>query len=82
MSFMRKLKPDRNITGVIIPFSIVPIFGLATLLFGLHVGLITLAIWMFIYSLFYMYVFVRTRNTSPAGCLCRRRLFWIHVPGV
>jgi len=64
MSIMRKLKPDRNINGVIIPFSIVPIFGLATLFFGLHVGLITLAIWMFVYSLFYMYVFVRTWNTA------------------
>ncbi len=36
MSLIRKLKPDRNITGaLIIPFSIVPIFGLATLIFGL-----------------------------------------------
>jgi hypothetical protein len=64
MTLMRKLKPDRNITGVIIPFLIVPIFGLATLFFGLHFGLITLAIWMFVYSLFYLYVFVRTWNTA------------------
>lgn len=64
MSLVRKLKPDRNITGVIIPFSIVPIFGLATLFFGLPVGLITLGVWMWVYSLFYLYVFIRTRNIA------------------
>lgn len=64
MSLIRKLKPDRNITGVIIPFSIVPIFGLVTLIFGLHAGLIALAVWMWVYSLFYLYVFVRTWNTA------------------
>lgn len=64
MSLERKLKPDRSITGVIIPFSIVPIFGLASLIFDLHAGLITLAVWMFVYSLFYLYVFVRTRNIA------------------
>ena len=64
MSLIRKLKPDRNFTGVIIPFSIVPVFGLTTLIFGLHAGLITLAVWMLVYSLFYLYVFVRTWNTA------------------
>jgi len=64
MSLERKLKPDRSITGIIIPFSIVPIFGLVALIFGLRAGLITLAVWMLVYSLFYLLVFVRTRNTA------------------
>ena len=64
MSLVRKLKPDRSITGVIIPFSIIPIFGLAALIFGLRAGLITLAVWMVVYALFYLYVFVRTGNTA------------------
>jgi len=64
MSIMSKLKPDRNITGVIIPFSIVPVFGLSTLIFGLHAGLLTLAVFMLVYSLFYLYIFVRTWNTA------------------
>ena len=64
MSLERKLKPDCSITGIIIPFSIIPIFGLATLFFGLPTGLITLAAWMWVYSLFYLYVFFRTGNTA------------------
>ena len=64
MSLERKLKPDRSITGVIIPFSIVPIFGLVALIFGLRAGLIALAVWMLVYARFYLYVFVRSGNTS------------------
>jgi hypothetical protein len=75
MSLSRKLKPDRNITGVIIPFSIVPIFGLITLIFDLHAGLIALAAWMFIYSLFYMYVFVRTWNIAQL-VICAEGVFF------
>ncbi|OGN95879.1 MAG: hypothetical protein A2Z71_01470 [Chloroflexi bacterium RBG_13_50_21] len=75
MSLVRKLKPDRSITGVIIPFSIVPIFGLATLIFGLSVGLITLGIWMWVYSLFYLYVFIRTRNIAQL-VICVEGIFF------
>jgi len=64
MSLIRKLKPDRNITGIIVPFSIIPIFGVAALAFGLRAGLIALAVWMWVYALFYLYVFVRTRNAA------------------
>jgi hypothetical protein len=75
MSLVRKLKPDRSITGVIIPFSIVPIFGLATLFFGLPVGLITLGVWMWVYSLFYLYVFIRTRNLAQL-VICIEGIFF------
>jgi hypothetical protein len=75
MSLIRKLKPDRSITGVIIPFCIVPIFGLTTLIFGLSVGLITLGIWMWVYSLFYLYVFIRTRNIAQL-VICIEGIFF------
>jgi len=75
MSLVRKLKPDRNITGVIVPFSIVPIFGLTALIFGLRAALISLAIWMLLYSLFYLYVFVRTGNTAQLA-ICAEGAFF------
>jgi hypothetical protein len=64
VSLERKLKPDRNITGAAIPLSMVPIFGLATLLFGFPTGLFTLAILMAVYALFFLYVFLRTWNPA------------------
>jgi hypothetical protein len=61
---MRKLKPDRNIKGAIIPLSMIPFFGIAILIFGLRGGLYTLAILLFVYSLFYLYGFIRTLNLT------------------
>ena len=46
MSLVRKLKPDRNITGAVIPLSMIPIFGITSLLFGLPTGLIILGVMM------------------------------------
>jgi len=62
MSLVRKLKPDRSITGALVPFSMLPIFGLATLFFGLPVGMLTLAVMIGLFGLFYLYVFIRTGN--------------------
>jgi len=64
MSLVRKLKPDRNITGALIPLSMLPIVGIASLIFGLSTGLITLAVLMWVYSLFFLYGFVRTGNVA------------------
>jgi hypothetical protein len=75
MYLVRKLKPDRSITGLIIPFSIIPIFGMASLIFGLPAGLITLAVWMWVYSLFYLYGFVRTGNTAQL-VICAEGVFF------
>lgn len=75
MSLVRKLKPDRSITGALIPLSILPIFGVASLLFGIRVGLITLAIGMWVFALFYLYTFIRTGNT-PQLIVCADGLFF------
>jgi hypothetical protein len=64
MSLVRKLKPDRNITGAVIPLSMIPIFGITSLLFGLPTGLVILGVLMWVCSLFFLYVFVRTGNTA------------------
>jgi hypothetical protein len=75
MSLVRKLKSDRNITGVLIPLSILPIFGISSLIFGAHTGLIVLAVTMWVYALFYLYVFVRTWNL-PHLLICAEGIFF------
>jgi len=75
MSLVRKLKPDRDITGALIPMSMLPIFGIATVIFGFPTGLITLSILMFVYSLFYLYGFVLTRNLALL-IVCGEGVFW------
>jgi len=62
MSLVRKLKPDRNISGVLVPISMIPIFGIAVMIFGIRVGFYTLAGLMFVFALFYLYGFFRTLN--------------------
>lgn len=64
MSLTRKLKPDRSITGALIPISMFLIFGIAALAFGLPAGLIVLAISLWALALFYLVAFVRTRNLA------------------
>ncbi len=64
MSLVRKLKPDRNITGALIPLSMIPFFGIAALVFGLSVGLVVLAIYLGALALFYLYAFLRTGNLA------------------
>ncbi len=63
MSLVRKLKPDRVITGALVPISMLPIFGLASLIFGVSVGMYTLAVLLGLLGLFYFYAFLRTGNT-------------------
>lgn len=64
MALVRKLKPDRNITGAIIPLSMLPIFGLTTLIFGVTIGFYTLAGMVALFSAFYLYTFIRTGNAA------------------
>jgi hypothetical protein len=75
MSLVRKLKPDRNITGALIPLSMLPIFGLASLFFGIHTGFITIAVLMWVYALFFLYAFVRTGNIAQL-VLCTEGIFF------
>jgi hypothetical protein len=62
MSLVRKLKPDRNITGALVPISMLPIFGLTSLIFGIPAGMLTLAVMIGLFGLFYIYAFIRTEN--------------------
>ncbi len=64
MSLVRKLKPDRNITGAIVPLSMLPIFGLTSLIFSINIGMYTLAAMVGLFALYYFYVFARTWNTA------------------
>lgn len=62
MSLIRTLKPDRSIVGAIIPLSILPIFGIISLIFGLFAGLLATAICVGLFGVFYLVVFLRTQN--------------------
>jgi len=59
---VRKLKPDRSIGGLIPPLGMLAIFGLSSLIFGITAGLYTLAVMIWIYALYALFVFVRTGN--------------------
>ncbi|MFC2028660.1 hypothetical protein ACFLTX_01910 [Chloroflexota bacterium] len=75
MSLIRKLKPDRSITGIVIPLSMIPIFGIAILIFGLSAGLYTLAGLMGLYALFFLIVFIRTGNLTQL-VICADGIFF------
>lgn len=64
MSLVRKLKPDRSIQGALIPMSILAIFILASLIFGLPAGLFGMGLMLIASGLFYLYVFIRTGNVA------------------
>ena len=69
MSLVRKLKPDRSITGALIPLSMLPIFGLAALIFGIYIGMLTITVMVGLWALYYLYVFLRTWS-FPQLFLC------------
>jgi hypothetical protein len=62
MPLVLKLKPDRSITGAVVPLAMLPIFAIVTLTFGYPVGMVTIAVLAWAFALFYLYVFVRTGN--------------------
>jgi hypothetical protein len=64
MSLIRKLKPDRSIQGALIPLSMLAMFILASLIFGISTGLITVSMMLFVFAFFYVYVFLRTGNVA------------------
>jgi len=64
MYIVRKLKPDRNITGALVPISMLPIFGLTSLIFSVNIGMYTLAAMLCLFSIFYLYTFIRTGNRA------------------
>lgn len=62
MSLIRKLKPDTSITGAAVPLSMLPLFGIIVLIFGLPTGMRTLMAMIAVFALFYLIVFFRTGN--------------------
>jgi len=62
MYSIRKLKPDRSIGGLIPVLVMVAIFGLSSLIFDITVGFITLAVMIWIYALYALFIFVRMGN--------------------
>jgi hypothetical protein len=64
MSLQRKLKPDRNIVGPLIPVTMLLILGITSLIFGVKTGIVVTAVGAWIYCVFYLIVFARTRSLS------------------
>ena len=62
MTLVRKLKPDRSITGAIVPLSMLPIVGITALIFGYAAALFAASLLIGLFGLFYLYVFFRTWN--------------------
>jgi hypothetical protein len=64
MYYMRKLKPDRSITGLLLILGILGIAGIAGALFGQAGGLKVLGGLILLYALYSLNVWIRTMNTG------------------
>lgn len=62
MIYSKKLKPDRNITGLLPAFFAISVSGLAAVIAGYEEGVRVLGAIFFIYSIFGFIAFYRTRN--------------------
>ena len=78
MSLVRKLKPDRNITGVLVSLSILPIFGLTSLIFGISTGMYTLVGMVGLFGIYYLYGFIRTGNIAQL-VICLYTVFFGYI---
>jgi hypothetical protein len=61
---MRKLKPDRSITGLIPAFVYLLIFAIVIIWAGYEVGVRVMGVLLLIYAGYSFYVFLLTRNTG------------------
>lgn len=75
MSLVRKLKPDRSIQGALIPMSLLAIFILVSLVFGLPTGFTATSLMLFAFALFYFYAFIRTGNVAQLA-ICADGVFF------
>lgn len=84
MDLTRKLKSDRCILGALVPLSMLLFFSLAVLFFGLPAGLKTIAVMLWGFCLFYLYVFVRTGNLPQLvislDAAFFGSIFWMFAP--
>jgi hypothetical protein len=74
----RKLKPDRSIGGWIVPLIMIALFGVSLLILGYRRGMYTLSILIWVYAVYSLYVFLRTKNLEHLA-LCAFQIFlgWI-----
>ena len=62
MYSIRKLKPDRNFYGMLLPFAVLAIGALFGFLFGLGAAFYLVAVFFWIFALYSLLTFFRTRN--------------------
>ena len=59
---IRKLKPDRNFYGLLLPFAVLAIGALFGILFSLEAAVYFIAVFFSIYAMYSFFTFIRTRN--------------------
>jgi hypothetical protein len=62
MYYVRKLKPDRSVTGLLPAFISVAIFALTSVIFDLTVGLSVLGVLIGLYALYSFIAYLKTNN--------------------
>jgi len=74
----RKLKLDRSIGGWIVPLIMIALFGMSLIIFGYQRGMYALPILIWVYAVYSLYVFLRTKNIEHL-VLCAFQVFlgWI-----
>jgi hypothetical protein len=78
MIHTRKLKVDRSFGGWLMPLIMVALFGISLLIAGYKRGMYFLAILIWVYALYSLYIYFRTRNSEHL-ILCAFQAFlgWI-----
>ena len=64
MYYIRKLKPDRSVTGLLPAFISVAIFALTSVLFDITVGFSVLGVLIGLYALYSFLVYLKTNNSG------------------
>jgi hypothetical protein len=60
--YLRKLKPDRSVTGLLPAFFILAAFAITTVLFDISIGLTLMAVLIVLYALFSFISYLKTHN--------------------
>ena len=64
MYSIRKLKPDHNFYGLLVPFAVLAIGALFGFLFSLEAAFYFVAVFFCMYALYSLFTFIRTRNPA------------------
>ncbi len=74
MIHTRKLKPDLSIGGWIVPLIMIALLGISLLVFGYQRGMYALSALIWLYAVYSLFVFFRTRNIEHL-VLCAFQIF-------